>query len=219
MVKSIVPETPLQFGVAERLSQAFKARSMGIRVEAPKMVWEDSVSTAYLIYRIPYIPIGLRILEEEWQRKDTSLTHLKVFGCDSFVKVKYVCGEVMKCTFIGSGSDEVRCNTKSHQVIQSRDITFMDLIYGARAQVGAQIQVRGPKTVGASRIVENKMMKTLKTEHSPMREASRLYKYEDPPESPGLQLPAGKKASQRLWMFKVKEEQNSSEKVQGLISG
>ncbi|GJT14302.1 hypothetical protein Tco_0861344, partial [Tanacetum coccineum] len=38
----------------------------------------DSVSTAYLIYRIPYVPIRLRILEEEWRGKDTSLTHLKV---------------------------------------------------------------------------------------------------------------------------------------------
>ncbi|GJV69967.1 hypothetical protein Tco_1485476 [Tanacetum coccineum] len=45
----------------------------------------------------------------------------------------------MKCTFIGSGSDgsdEVRYSfrdTKSHQVIRSRDITFVDSIYGARS--------------------------------------------------------------------------------------
>ncbi|GJY88500.1 retrovirus-related pol polyprotein from transposon TNT 1-94 [Tanacetum coccineum] len=132
----MVPETPLQFGVAERLSRTFRAESTGIRVEAPKMLWADSVSMTYLIYRIPYVPIGLRILEEEWRGKDTSLTHLKVFGCDSFVKVKDVCGEAMKCTFIGSGSDEVRYSfrdTKSHQVIRSRDITFVDSIYGARS--------------------------------------------------------------------------------------
>ncbi|GJZ71618.1 hypothetical protein Tco_0635469 [Tanacetum coccineum] len=110
--------TNFQFGVAERLSRTIRAESTGIRVEAPNMLWADSVSTAYLIYRIPYVPIGLHIPDEEWQGKDTSLTHLKVFGCDSFVKVKDVCGEAMKCTFIGSGSDEVRYNfwdTKSHQ--------------------------------------------------------------------------------------------------------
>ncbi|GJT55539.1 hypothetical protein Tco_0990593 [Tanacetum coccineum] len=132
----MVPETPLQFGVAERLSQTFRAESTGIRVEAPKMLWADSVSTTYLIYRIPYVLIGLHILEEEWRGKDTSLAHLKVFGCDSFVKVKDVFGEAMKCTFIGSGSDEVRYSfqdTKSHQVIRSRDITFVDSIYGARS--------------------------------------------------------------------------------------
>ncbi|GKE35901.1 retrovirus-related pol polyprotein from transposon TNT 1-94, partial [Tanacetum coccineum] len=73
----MVPKTPLQFGVAERLSRTFRAESTGIRVEAPKMLWADSVSTAYLIYRIPYVLIRLHIPEEEWRGKDTSLTHLK----------------------------------------------------------------------------------------------------------------------------------------------
>ncbi|GJX01036.1 hypothetical protein Tco_0184949 [Tanacetum coccineum] len=74
----MVLETPLQFGVAERLSRTFRAESMGIRAEAQKMLWVDSVSTTYLIYLIPYVLIGLRTLEEEWRRKDTSLTHLKI---------------------------------------------------------------------------------------------------------------------------------------------
>ncbi|GJZ92576.1 retrovirus-related pol polyprotein from transposon TNT 1-94, partial [Tanacetum coccineum] len=132
----MVPETPLQFGVAERLSRTFRPESTGIRVEAPKMLWADSVSTTYLIYRIPYVPIGLRILEEEWRGKDTSLAHLKVFGCDSFVRVKDVCGEAMKCIFIGSGSNEMRYSfrdTKSYQVIRSRDITSVDTFYEARS--------------------------------------------------------------------------------------
>ncbi|GJU05861.1 retrovirus-related pol polyprotein from transposon TNT 1-94 [Tanacetum coccineum] len=121
MLKMVL-ETPLQFGVAERLSRTFRAESMGLRAEAPKMLWADSVSTTYLIHRIPYVPIGLRILEEEWQGKDTSLANLKVFGCDSFVKVKDVYGEAMKCTFIGNGLDEMRYNfmdIKSHQVIRN----------------------------------------------------------------------------------------------------
>ncbi|GKD51472.1 retrovirus-related pol polyprotein from transposon TNT 1-94 [Tanacetum coccineum] len=108
----MVPETPLQFGVAERLSQTFRAKSTGLRIETPKILWSDSVSTTYLIYRIPYVPIGLHIPKEE---------HLKVFGCDSFVKVKDVCREAMKCTFIGSGSDAMRYSlrdTKSHQKSQ-----------------------------------------------------------------------------------------------------
>ncbi|GKB73084.1 hypothetical protein Tco_0934496 [Tanacetum coccineum] len=132
----MVPETPLQFGVAERLSLTFRAESTGIRAEAPKMLWADSVSTTYLIYRIPYVPMGLRIPEEEWRGKDTSLTHLKVLGCDSFVKVNDICREAMKCTFIDNGSYEMRYSfrdTKSHQVIRSKDITFVDSIYGARS--------------------------------------------------------------------------------------
>ncbi|GKD26323.1 hypothetical protein Tco_1232537, partial [Tanacetum coccineum] len=107
-----------------------------VAVEASKMLWADSVSTPYLIYCIPYFPIGLRIPEEEWRGKDTSLAHLKVFGYDSFVNVKDVCGEAIKCTFIGNSSDEMRYSfqdTKSHQIIRSRDITFVDSIYEARS--------------------------------------------------------------------------------------
>ncbi|GKF38812.1 hypothetical protein Tco_0118873 [Tanacetum coccineum] len=76
MLKMVL-KTPLQFGVAERLSQTFRAESMGLRAEAPKILWADSVSTTYLIYRIPYVMIGLHIPEEEWRGKDTSLAHLK----------------------------------------------------------------------------------------------------------------------------------------------
>ncbi|GJU59775.1 retrovirus-related pol polyprotein from transposon TNT 1-94 [Tanacetum coccineum] len=107
MMLEMVPKTPLQFGVAERLSRTFRVESTGIHAEDPKMLWADSVSTTCLIYRIPYVTIGLCIVEEEWRGNDTSLTYLKVFGCDSFVKVKDVCREAMKCTFIGSGSDEI----------------------------------------------------------------------------------------------------------------
>ncbi|GJX09647.1 hypothetical protein Tco_0199506 [Tanacetum coccineum] len=95
-----VGATGVAFGVAERLSRTFRAESTEIRVEAPKMLWADSVSMTYLIYGIPYVLIGLRIPEEEWQRKDTSRT-LK-----------------------GSGSDEMRYSfrdTKSHQVIRKQD--------------------------------------------------------------------------------------------------
>nr|GEU52473.1 hypothetical protein [Tanacetum cinerariifolium] len=108
----------LQFGVAKRFSQTFIAKSMRLRAEAPNMLWADSISMAYLIYCMPYVLIGLRIPEEEWRGKDNSLAHLKVFGCDSFVKVKNVCGEAMKCTFIGDDSNEIRYSfwdTKSHQ--------------------------------------------------------------------------------------------------------
>nr|GEU29318.1 retrovirus-related Pol polyprotein from transposon TNT 1-94 [Tanacetum cinerariifolium] len=94
--------------------------------------------------------------------------------------------------------------------------------------------------LGASRIVEDQMKKTLKTEHSPRREALRLHMYEDPPESPRLYkesiqwkkaineeinlleknqtcsliiLPIGKKALQRKWVFRIKEVQDGSKRL------
>ncbi|GJZ38067.1 hypothetical protein Tco_0584258 [Tanacetum coccineum] len=48
-----------------RASSYKRAESTRLRVEALKMLWADSVSMAYLIYRLPYVPKGLRIPEEE----------------------------------------------------------------------------------------------------------------------------------------------------------
>nr|GEX60162.1 retrovirus-related Pol polyprotein from transposon TNT 1-94 [Tanacetum cinerariifolium] len=103
-----------------------KSNEHGASCRGSEDVMADSVSTAYLIYRIPYVLIGLRILEKEWQGEDTSLAHLKVFGCNSFVKEKDVYREAMKCIFIGSGSDEMRYNfqdMKSHQVYNQPSMT------------------------------------------------------------------------------------------------
>ncbi|GJX18391.1 retrovirus-related pol polyprotein from transposon TNT 1-94 [Tanacetum coccineum] len=214
----MVPETPLQFGVAERLSRTFRAESTGIRAEAPKMLWADSVSTTYLIYRIPYVPIGLRIPEEEWRGKDTSLAHLKVFGCDSFVKVKDVCGEAMKCTFIGSGSDEMRYSfrdTKSHQVIQSRDITFMDSIYGARSATDSSSLT---KPIQKSQVVLVDIPKNLAENGRYCRDGLCLEITQSPengePKSYSEALSSKESVQWKNAIIEemVKEEQNSSEK-------
>ncbi|GKC36351.1 retrovirus-related pol polyprotein from transposon TNT 1-94 [Tanacetum coccineum] len=79
-----IPKTPQQNGVAERMNRTLNGRAKRFRI--PK---------------------------EEWQGKEVSLAHLKVFGCDSYVKVKDVArdkldAKSMKCTFIGYGLDEIR---------------------------------------------------------------------------------------------------------------
>ncbi|GKA09278.1 retrovirus-related pol polyprotein from transposon TNT 1-94 [Tanacetum coccineum] len=201
----MVPKTPLQFGIAKRLSQTFRAESTGLRVEASKMLWADSVSTTYLIYRIPYVSM--------W--------------------VKDVCEEAMKCTFIGNFLDKIQYsfqNTKSHHVIRSRDITFIDSIHGARSVTDSSSLTKliqksqmvlvdipddlvendsivvehglsseitqspgrssdkseGSEDSGSFEDSENQMNNTLKTEHPPRREALTLHRYKYPPESPGL---------------------------------
>ncbi|GJQ96748.1 retrovirus-related pol polyprotein from transposon TNT 1-94 [Tanacetum coccineum] len=114
MLKTVL-ETPQQNGFAERMKQTLieRAKSMRLHAGLPKMFWEDSVTTTtYLINRGPSVPLGFRIPEEEWQRKEVSLTHLREFGCDSYVKLKDVArdkldAKSMKCTFIGYGSYEM----------------------------------------------------------------------------------------------------------------
>nr|GFB76393.1 retrovirus-related Pol polyprotein from transposon TNT 1-94 [Tanacetum cinerariifolium] len=136
-------------------------------------------------------------------------------------------------TLEGSVSYEVRYSfqdTKSHQVIRSRDITFVDSIYEARfatnssslmkpiqksqvvlvdipenlaendsivAEHGLSLEItqslgkssdtsEGSKNNESFEDSEDQIKKTLKMKHSPRREASRLHRYKDPPESPWL---------------------------------
>ncbi|GKG10363.1 retrovirus-related pol polyprotein from transposon TNT 1-94, partial [Tanacetum coccineum] len=73
MMLKTVPETRQQNGVAERMNRTLneRANSMMLHAGLLKMFWEDSVTTAaYLINRGPSVPLGFRILEEEWQGKE-----------------------------------------------------------------------------------------------------------------------------------------------------
>ncbi|GJZ80925.1 retrovirus-related pol polyprotein from transposon TNT 1-94 [Tanacetum coccineum] len=278
-----------------------RAKSMRLHAGLPKMFWEDSVTTtAYLINRGPFVPLGFQITKEEWQGKEVSLAHLRVFGCDSYVKVKDVARDKLdaksvKCKFIGYGSDEIGYrfwDSKSHKVVRSRDVTFNeDSLYGAkaatdssnltkpnqkdqvkslRAQLGAQMRVRGPKTVGASRIVEDQTKKTLKTASSEERGSETLQLRRSTREfrapvrySPSanyllltengepksysealsskefvqwkkainedmvsleknqtwslVRLPAGKKALQSKWVFRVKEEHDGKKRYKARL--
>ncbi len=65
-----------------------KARSMRLQSGLSKQFWAEAVSTTtYLINRGPSKPLDLAIPEEIWTRKEVKLSHLKVFGCVSYVHV------------------------------------------------------------------------------------------------------------------------------------
>jgi len=58
-----------------------RAKSIKIHAGLPKTFSAEAVSTiTYPINRGPSVPIRLNIPEEEWQGKDASLSHLKVFS-------------------------------------------------------------------------------------------------------------------------------------------
>ncbi|GJR76399.1 hypothetical protein Tco_0088764 [Tanacetum coccineum] len=114
----MVSETPLQFGVAERLSQTFRAESMGLRAEPLKILYADLVSTTYLLYRIPYVLIGLRIPEEEWRGKDTSLAHLKLSGYEESLENDSIVAEhglSSEITQILGGSSDTSEGSKNNR--------------------------------------------------------------------------------------------------------
>ncbi|GJT75151.1 retrovirus-related pol polyprotein from transposon TNT 1-94 [Tanacetum coccineum] len=225
-----VPETPQQNSVAERINRTLNERAKSMRLHAglPKMFWEDSVTmAAYLINRGPSVPLGFRIPEEEWQGKEVSLAHLRAMAQMRW-DIAFGIQRVIRLS-----EAEI-----SHLI--------RTLYMEPRAQVGAQMRVRGPKIVGASRIVEDQMKKTLKTKHPLRREAPRLYKNGEPEsysealsskefvqwKKPNyeeivsleknqtwslVRLPAGKKALQSKWVFRVKEEQDGKKRYKARL--
>ena len=62
-----------------------RARNLRLHVGLPKV---DAFSTtAYLINRGPTIPMEFKIPEEVWSSKEVKFSHLKVFGCVSYVHI------------------------------------------------------------------------------------------------------------------------------------
>nr|KYP76515.1 Retrovirus-related Pol polyprotein from transposon TNT 1-94 [Cajanus cajan] len=128
MLKTI-PETPQQNGVAERMNRTLNERAKSMRIHAglPKTFWADVVSTTtYLINLGPSILIGFKIPEEEWQSKDVSLSHLKVFGFRDADREK-LDPQARKCIVIGYGENDMGYrfwNDQNRKIIRSKDVTF-----------------------------------------------------------------------------------------------
>ncbi|GJT04801.1 retrovirus-related pol polyprotein from transposon TNT 1-94 [Tanacetum coccineum] len=240
----MVPETPLQFGVAERLSRTFRAESTGLRVEVPKMLWADSVSTSYLIYCIPYFPIGLRIPEEEWQGKDTSLTHLKLSGYEEspgYPKQRYyICGldlwsqlksglssEITQSLGGSSDTSEGSENSGSFEDSGRSDEEYSE--DGASSKEGGSETPQVRRSTRESRAPvryspsANYLLLTENGEPESYSEAlsskesvqwkkaiiEEMVSLEKNQTCSLVRISAGKKASQRLWMFNWQEKEPS----------
>ena len=113
-MEKTVPGTPQQNGIAERMNRTIneRARSMRLHSGLPQTFWADAVHTAvYLINRGPSVPLEFRLPEEVWKGKEVQLSHLKVFGCVSYVHIDSDARNMLdakskKCFFIGYGDEE-----------------------------------------------------------------------------------------------------------------
>ena len=80
-MENIIPRTPQQNGVAERMNRTLnkRARSMRLHPGLLKTLWANAVSTAaYLINREPSVSMEFRLPEEVWSGKEVKFSHLKV---------------------------------------------------------------------------------------------------------------------------------------------
>ena len=114
-----------------------RAGSMRIHAGLPKMFWAEAVNTAaYLINRGPSIPLDGKIPEEVWSGKEVNLSHLRVFGCISYVHIdsaerSKLDAKSNKCVFVGYGGDEFGYrfwDYENRKIIRSRDVIFNEKV-------------------------------------------------------------------------------------------
>ena len=139
MIKT-VPGTPEQNGVAERMNRTLNERIRCMRIQSglPKVFWADAISTAaYLINRGPSVPLGYQLPEEVWSGNEVNLSHLKVFGCASYILLNSNSRDKLdpkakRCYFIGYGSDMYGYrfwDDQNKKIIRSRNVTFNENMF------------------------------------------------------------------------------------------
>ena len=119
------------------------ARSMKLHVGLPKTFWVDTVSiAAYLINQGPLVPMEFRLHEEVWGDKEVKFSHLKVFGCISYVHINSdACSKLDAKSkiyfFIGYGDEKFGYrfwDEQNRKIIKSRNVIFNEqVIYKDRS--------------------------------------------------------------------------------------
>ena len=165
MIKT-VPGTPEQNGVAERMNRTLNERARCMRIQSglPKVFWADAISTAaYLINRGPSVPLGYQLPEEVWSGNEVNLSHLKVFGCASYILLNSNSRDKLdpkakRCYFIGYGSDMYGYrfwDDQNKKIIRSRNVTFNEnMFYKDRTAEFANANKK-PKQVSLEEVSES----------------------------------------------------------------
>lgn len=138
----IVPGTPQHNDVLEKMNKTIveKVRCMLKMSDLPKSFWAKAVKTAvYLINRSPSIPLGLDIPERTWKECDPTYSHLRVFGCKTYMDVpkeqrlKHDSNTTL-CVFVGYGDEEYGFrlyDPEKQKVVRSKDVVFFEHEMGA----------------------------------------------------------------------------------------
>ena len=150
-MEKTIPRTPQQNGVAERMNKTLNehARSMRLHAGLPKTFWVDAVNTAaYLINQGPSVPMEFRLPEEVWSVKKVKFSHLKVFGCISYIHIDYdACSKLdvksKICFFIGYDDEKFGyrfLDEQSRKIIKSRNVIFNEqVMYKDRSTVVSDV--------------------------------------------------------------------------------
>ncbi len=139
---TIPPHTPQQNGVAERMNQTLReyAQSMMAHAQLSNYYWAEAVfAAAYLKNRTPSKAFQeLTTLYERWYGKKPDLSHLHVFGCETYAHVPdsqhvKLDKKAEKMRFVGYSIHPIwyrLLNEETHSVVVRRDVTFNENDFG-----------------------------------------------------------------------------------------
>ncbi|RVW12059.1 Retrovirus-related Pol polyprotein from transposon TNT 1-94 [Vitis vinifera] len=130
-MEKTIPGTPQQNGVAERMNRTLNERAR-----------------TYLINRGPSVPMEFRLPEEVWSGKEVKFSHLKVFGCVSYVHIDSDARSKLDakskiCFFIGYGDEKFGYrfwDEQNRKIIRSRNVIFNEqVMYKDRSTVTSDV--------------------------------------------------------------------------------
>lgn len=132
--------TPEQNGIAEAANKQIitKTRSLLLQSHLPKTFWPEAIHTAcYLINRLPSSAIEFSIPERLWSQKETSLQHLRPFGCDvwSHIPSQYrskfdaTASPGIMLGYSDHPANYVIWDLRSHKILITPHITFNESSY------------------------------------------------------------------------------------------
>ncbi|GKB47171.1 retrovirus-related pol polyprotein from transposon TNT 1-94, partial [Tanacetum coccineum] len=195
-------------------------------VGSQRCFWEDSVTMApYLINRGPSVPLGFRIPEDEWQGKEVSLTHLRVFGCDSYVKMKDVARDKLDAkSYSGSFEDSGRSDEEDSEDRASSEEGGSETLQLRRSTRESRALVRYSPSANYLLLTENGKPESYSEalsskEFVQWKKAinEEMVSLEKNQTWSLVRLPAGKKALQSKWVFRVKEEQDGKKRYKARL--
>ncbi|RVW17810.1 Retrovirus-related Pol polyprotein from transposon TNT 1-94 [Vitis vinifera] len=212
-MEKTIPGTPQQNGVAERMNRTLNERA-----------------------RRPSVPMEFRLPEEVWSGKEVKFSHLKVFGCVSYVHIDSDARSKLDakskiCFFIGYGdekfgyrstvtSDVTEIDQKKSEFVNLDELTEIEVRRSSR-------NIRPPQRYSP---VLNYLLLTDGGEPECYDEAlqdENSSKWElamkDEMDSLGNQtwelteLPVGKKALHNKWVYRIKNEHDGSKRYKARL--
>ncbi|KAE8676962.1 cytochrome P450 71A9-like [Hibiscus syriacus] len=235
-METTVPITPQQNGIAERMNKTLneRARSMRIHAGLPKFLWAEAINTAaYLINCGPSVPLDDGIPEEAWSKKEINLSHLRVFGCISYVHIdsaerSKLDAKSNKCAFGLWRSTAESSNTEA----ETKEFAEFEEISGNDVQINVeavQEEPRTPELRRSSRIPKPTQRylpslyyllltdngepecydEAMQVEDSVKWESSMKDEIDSLMSNQTwelAELPPGKKALHNKWIYRIKEE-------------